>query len=338
MPLKPLAILVMEQDRRADVYPDPVIARLDEMVTLQRPFHTRESLAHCLTLDPTALAETRLLFTSWGAPRLDAGLLSAMPRLEAVFHAAGSVKTITTDEFWQAGIPMVSAASANAVPVAEFAVAQILLGLKQTHRLSREIRDRGAFPPVKPVLAGAAQSTVGLLSLGEIGSAVASWLQSTSVRVIAHDPMVSPDRASRLGVELVGLEKLFAASSVVSIHTPLLPQTHGLVTGRLVSMLPEGATLLNTARGAVIEEAELVEVLGRRPDLTAVLDVTWPEPPLPGSALYTLPNVVLTPHISGAMGVERGRMGQLVAREAGRWVHGVPLNHAVRRDRIAHIA
>lgn len=316
----PTALLVMEQPRRADVYPVGVLEKLADLVEWQGPPLTREQLA----ADPGVLDGVEILLTGWGAPVLDAHLLRHAPRLRAVLVAAGSVRPLTTPEFWARGIPIVSAAAANAIPVAEFTLAQILLALKQFHRISREIKETGRYPDGVRV-AGAYGSRVGLLGLGEIGRLVASHLRRFDIEVLATDPVA----AAEPGVRLVPLVELFDACDVVSLHAPLVAQTEGLVDGALLDRLGTGATLINTARGAVVDEPSVVEVLRRRPDLTAVLDVTWPEPPPPGSPLYGLPNVVLTPHLAGAMGAERARMGELVLAEVGRLIAGEPLRHAV---------
>ncbi|WP_214321233.1 hydroxyacid dehydrogenase [Nonomuraea sediminis] len=314
------ALLVMEERRRADVYPAHVLERLADLVEWQAPAMTREQLA----ADPRVLSEVEILLSGWGAPVLDAGLLGHAPRLRAVLVAAGSVHPLTTPDFWARGIPIVSAASANAIPVAEFTLAQILLALKQFHRISREIKELGRYPDEVHV-AGAYRSRVGLLGLGEIGRRVASQLRAFDLEVVAYDPHAP----ARLGIPLLPLAELFETCEVVSVHAPLLPETTGLVDGPLVARLSAGATLINTARGAVLDEPSVVEVLRGRPDLTAVLDVTWPEPPEPGSPLYGLPNAVLTPHLAGAMGAERGRMGELVLAEVAHLAAGEPLRHAV---------
>lgn len=153
--------------------------------------------------------------------------------------------------------------------------------------------------------------------------------------MLACDPVVDPVTAAGLGVRLTGIEELFEACHVVSVHAPLLPETERLVGRRLMALLPEGATLINTARGAVLDEPEVIAVLRDRPDLTAVLDVTWPEPPDPGSPLFTLPNVLLTPHLAGALGGERARLGELVRDELRRFVRGEPLLHAIEPSRAA---
>ncbi|MFD6588219.1 hydroxyacid dehydrogenase [Streptomyces anulatus] len=320
----PAALLVMEEKRRADVYPTHVLDEIGELAHWQGPALTRDALGR----DPGALEGVEVLLTGWGAPVLDADLLAHAPELKAVLVAAGSVRHLTTPEFWARGIPIVSAAAANARPVAEFTLGQILLGLKQVHRLGREAAAARRYPR-DPRVAGGYGSRVGLFGLGQIGRLVAEHLRRFDVEVLACDPVVEPAVARGWGVRLTGIEELFASCDVVSVHAPLLPETVGVVNGPLVSLLPEGATLVNTARGAVLNEPEVIGVLRDRPDLTAVLDVTFPEPPDPLSPLFTLPNVLLTPHLAGAMGRERARLGELVRDELRRLVCGDPLLHAV---------
>jgi phosphoglycerate dehydrogenase-like enzyme len=145
-------------------------------------------------------------------------------------------------------------------------------------------------------------------------------------------------RAAELGVELVDLDRLFAEADVVSLHTPWLPETEGLIAGRHFERLRPGATFINTARGAVVREPEMTAVLQRRPEVYAVLDVTWPEPPAAGSPLYTLPNVFLTPHMAGSMGPECRRMGRFMADELGRYLRGDSLLGEVTREAAARLA
>ena len=106
----------------------------------------------------------------------------------------------------------------------------------------------------------------------------------------------------------------------------------------LLERMPQGAVLINTARGGLIDEQELVDVLRRRPDLTAQLDVTVVEPPAADSELWELANIELTPHVAGSMGDDRGAMGRLVADELGRLAQGLPLQHRVGRDQLARMA
>jgi phosphoglycerate dehydrogenase-like enzyme len=181
-------------------------------------------------------------------------------------------------------------------------------------------------------VAGAYGSTVGIISLGAIGRMVSERLRAFDVQVIAHDPFTTPEQAHALNVTLTSLEDVFARADVVSCHTPWLPETEGLLTGAHFRSMKPGASFINTARGAVVNEAGLIAALQERPDLFAVLDVTWPEPPEPDSPLYTLPNVLLTPHIAGSMHGECRRMGRAMVDELARWQRGEPLKYVVNRQ------
>jgi len=292
-----------------------------------------------LALTPPWLGETEVLFTGWDAPRLDAKLLARMPRLRAVFYGAGSIRPITSDALWDRGIVVTSAASLNAQPVVEFTVGAILLSFKRVWHHARLVRAERGYAALRalPVPTGWG-ATIGLVSLGLIGRRVAEQLRAYDVRVLAHDPMLTAEQCAELGVEAVSLAELFGRSDIVSLHTPLLPETLGLVDAALLARLRPGATLINTARGGLIREPDLVAMLAARPDVQAILDVTDPEPPRRDSPLYDLPNVFLTPHIAGSIGAECRRMGRAMVEEFHRYARGEPLRHAVTREQLARMA
>ncbi len=227
-------------------------------------------------------------------------------------------------------ILIVNAAAANALPVAEFTLAQILFSLKLGWNHVRQLKERPSPAGYHRLpMPGAYGSTVGIVSLGAIGRRLCELLQPFSLRKIAYDPVVSPETFAEFGVSPSKLTHLFAQSNVVTIHTPWLKETEGLITGDLIASMKPYGTLINTARGAIINEEELIEVLVQRPDITAVLDVTHPEPPLPHSLLYRMPNVILTPHIAGSWGSEVCRMAELMIEEFLAWREGAPSRHAV---------
>jgi phosphoglycerate dehydrogenase-like enzyme len=122
---------------------------------------------------------------------------------------------------------------------------------------------------------------------------------------IVFDPFLSDGDADRLGVEKVELADAFKRGLVVSNHLANLSETVGMLTADHFSSLPENATFVNTGRGATLDEKAMIEVFQSRSDLTAVLDVTFPEPPEEDSPLYTMENVILTPHIAGPSGVRK---------------------------------
>ncbi len=283
------------------------------------------------------LAGVEVVVGGWGMPRMTPELLGILPSLKFIFYGAGSIKGFATDEMWGMGVRVASAWAANAVPVAELAFAEIILSLKNFWAASARYKSSRGEKKF-PTPAGAYKSTVGLVSLGMIGRLVVEKLKTLDVKIIAYDPFVTDEDASRLGCEIVGLDELFRRSDAISCHTPWLKETEKMITGRHFETMKAASTFINTARGAVVDEPAMVEVLRKRPDIHAVLDVTWPEPPPKDSPLYELPNVVLSPHIAGSMGAECRRMGQYMIEEIRKYQKGAKLEYEITRETSAKLA
>lgn len=332
--MKPLALFVADAEILPSIFGtaerEALAARLDFVAP---PLTAAELIG---TRHPVASAQ--IMVTSWSPPIMDEMMLARLPRLRAIFHAAGSVKPLVTDALWQRGIRVSSAARVNAIPVADFTLSQVVFCLKHGWHRVFEVREGRVFRREDETVAGTYGSTVGLISLGHTGRLVAERLRSLEVEVIAYDPFVGVSEASKLGVQLCSLDEVFAQSHVVSCHTPLLPETRHMIRGEHFSRMRPGAAFINTARAPVVDEAEMVAVLARRPDLVAVLDVTDPEPPPLDSPLRQLPNIVITPHIAGSLGREYQRIGRMVVDEVGRYLDGRPLLGEVTHDRISLIA
>jgi phosphoglycerate dehydrogenase-like enzyme len=329
----PQAALLLFPDALASAYGDPVLARLKARAgapLVIAPADTWRAHAQ-------SLAEVEVIFSGWGAPRMDEDFLRHVPRLQAVFYAGGSIRYFVTEAFWRRGIRLTTAQAINAIPVAEYTVAALSLGLKRFWHYARVTRETRDFPESRP-MAGAFGTTVGLVSYGTIARLVRQKLKQLELEVMVHDPFLSDTEAAREQVRKVGLDELFASADAVSVHTPHLASTAGLIKGRHFEQMKPGSVFLNTARGEVVNEPEMIAVLQRRPDLQAVLDVTAPEPPVPGSLLYSLPNVVLTPHIAGSVGRECLRMGHAMVDEFERYQAGQPLNWEITADRAESIA
>jgi len=331
---KPKGLFALEPPFFDLVYGGENFRRLQNLVDIHSPSLTRQQILE----RPEVLRDVELIFSSWGAPSFDRTILEAAPRLQAVFHAAGTVKPLVTDEFWSRKVTLANAASANAIPVAEFTLAQIILSLKRTWWYIREIERTSSYPDRTSHQSygpGCYGSVIGIVSLGRIGRLVVERLRILDVRVIAYDPFVSPKRARELGVELVSLEDLFVRSDVVSLHTPWLAETDGLITGRHLASMKHNATLINTARGRIVREKEMLEVLQQRPDLFAILDTVADEPPPKDSPLYHLPNIVLTPHIAGSQHDECRRLGRFMVDETERFLSGENLLWQVTPEQMA---
>lgn len=277
-------------------------------------------------------ADVKYLFSTWGMPELtEEQIRTCLPKLECVFYAAGSVQYFARP-FLNLGIKVFSAWMANAVPVAEYAVAQILLANKGFYAASRLASqgDRAGAKTVFRSYPGNFGTTVGILGTGAIGSMMCQMLKAYDVKVLAFNyPPLSAEQAVELGVEPADIDTIFRTCQTVSNHIADNEQTKGLFTrAHFESMLPY-ATFINTGRGAQVQEDALIDVLTQRPDLTAVLDVTFPEPPVPESPFYTLDNCVLTPHIAGSSGNEVHRMAQYMADELSRHLSGETCKYEV---------
>ncbi len=286
---------------------------------------------------PELLAEVEVIFSGWGAPKMDEAFLEMAPKLVAVFYGAGSIRHFMSEAFWARKITITSAYAMNAVPVAEYTLATILLSLKNFWKQAFESRELGRFPE-RARCAGAYGSKVGLISLGMIGRLVRERLRPFDLEVLAYDPFVTPEQATVLGIEMVSLDEIFKQCDVISLHTPWLKETEGMIQGRHFEMMKPHATFLNTARGAVVNEAQMIEVLKRRTDVMALLDVTHPEPAAPDSPLWKLPNVILTPHIAGSQDRECRRMGRLMIDEFDRWNRGENLKWSISKEKSALLA
>ncbi|MFJ5954598.1 hydroxyacid dehydrogenase [Paenarthrobacter sp. NPDC092416] len=329
------AAFVMGSRNLPTLFSPEDLARLRGMVHLLDPRPVADFSA------PGALerlADAELLITGWGAPTIDSPVLDQLPRLRCIVHAAGTVKTFLSPEVYERGIQVSSSAAANAVPVAEFTFAAIVMGLKRARRFSEQLRTTGAsrnaagFPAI-----GTNGVTIGLVGASRVGRLVVGLLKNLDARVLVYDPYLTAVEASALGVETVGLDQLCELSNVVSVHAPDIPETRGIIGARQLRLMKDGTLLINTARGALIDAPALTaELVSGR--LDAYLDVTVPEPLPADSVLHTLPNVVLTPHIAGAMGNEIHRLGSHAVMEVRRLSEGLPLAYPVLAADLARIA
>jgi phosphoglycerate dehydrogenase-like enzyme len=285
-----------------------------------------------------ALARADVLVTGWGCPRVDAAVLDRMPRLRLVAHAAGTVKGHLDPVCWERGVQVTTAAAANAVPVVEFALAQILLAGKDLLGAAARYAAGTPRPPHEgEPLVGNYGRVVGIIGASTIGRGVLERLRTFDLRLLLADPTVTAEEAERLGAELVALDTLMARSDVVSLHAPQLPGTVGMIGPPQLAALRDGATFLNTARGRIVDHQALRRELvsGR---ISAMLDVTDPEPLEPGDELFGLPNVLLTPHIAGSMGNELHRMAAMALDEVEHLAAGAPLRHPVHLEDLARMA
>ncbi|MGZ0711879.1 hydroxyacid dehydrogenase (plasmid) [Coraliomargarita sp. W4R53] len=283
------------------------------------------------------MADVDVLVTGWGTPPLSEAVAAALPRLKAVVHSGGATTSLLSPGM-QRSVRLSSAGAVNSIPVAEYSLAMILLACKQVFRSQRLYKQQRAHIDREVVFpaAGNYGQTVGIVGASKIGRHVIELLRPFALRVLVHDPYISAQDAAELQVELVSLQDLMASSDVVSLHVPLTTETSSMIGAAELACMRSGATLLNTARGSVVDMSALEEELvsGR---IDAILDVTDPFEPLPAeSALWDCPNVIITPHVAGSMGTELRRMGEHVAEELTRALQGEEFLAPVLSDDFPH--
>ena len=283
-----------------------------------------------------ALENLEVIFSTWGMSALSVDQISRLPRLKAIFYAAGTVKEFAKP-FLDAGSLVTSAATANAVPVARFTLAHILLGLKGWYRNVREYDE-----PRKYKLAfrgpGIFEQRVAILGAGAIGSRVIDLLRPMGLQLLVFDPFLDESKAARLGVEIISLADAFQQAQVVSNHLADLPETRNMISKNHFTSMREGAVFINTGRGWTVDTEAMMDVISTRPDLTMVLDVSRPEPPEAGSPLYHLPNVHLSSHIAGSIGDEPIAMADHALEEFRVWASGGIPDSSISAEMLARMA
>lgn len=287
------------------------------------------------------LARAEVIIGHWGCPLIDGDILDRAPNLGLFAYAAGTIKETVTDAVFARGIRVTSGAKANAEPVAEFTLAAILFANKEV------FWRRLQAPAAEPLLLvpdtaahriGNWAKTIGIVGASLVGRRVIELLAPfPELRVLLYDPFVSDTEAAALGVEKVELDDLCRRVDILSIHAPDLSSTRHLIGAAQLAALRTGATVINTARPAIIDQDALTAEL-RAGRLWAVLDVTDPEPLPDDHVLRTLPNAFVTPHLAGSEGRELGRMTTHVADEIRRWVADEPPLNGVTLEQLARLA
>jgi phosphoglycerate dehydrogenase-like enzyme len=322
------AVFLAEKNNPAlgKVFDERVMERLHEQVELYPEWINRDNIG----LHENHLKQVEIAFSTWGMPLFtEDELRSYMPNLQILFYGAGSVQRFARP-FLSRGCVVVSAWSANAVPVAEYTAAQIVLANKGFYQASSHYKQSsGKDRRAKNLYPGNYGARVGILGAGMIGQKVIELLKAFQLHVDVFDPFLSDARAAELGVHKSSLKEIFTHCDTISNHLANLPATVGMLNKEHFDRMLPHATFINTGRGAQVVEEDLIRALTEIPTRTGVLDVTYPEPVQPDSGLLKLENVILTPHIAGSMNREVARMGHTIADEFKRYCNGEALQYQV---------
>lgn len=331
------AIFLCEKtDKIFSVFTDETVSELQKLTDIEKKVYIKEEVLR----DPALFSDIAFIFSTWGMPEFTENEIKlCFPSLKCVFYGAGTVQSFARP-FLNCGVKVFSAWAANAVPVAEFTVAQIILANKGyflTNRLYHAEGRKSAGAAFKKCN-GNYGETVGIIGAGMIGKLVIGILKQYNLKVIVFDPFLSDEKADELGVEKCELGELFARAFVVSNHLANNEQTKGMLHYDHFCRMRENAVFINTGRGAQVVEDDLVRALAERPDLTALLDVTYPEPPVENHPFYTLPNCLLTPHIAGSAGDEVARMGEYMLTDCQAYLSGELCHYEVTEKMLETMA
>ncbi|MDF2699957.1 MAG: D-isomer specific 2-hydroxyacid dehydrogenase NAD-binding protein [Haloplasmataceae bacterium] len=332
------AILMTDGNKLYNVYPENILNLIKQKVSLFGTVINSKNINEY----KEEIKQAELIFTTWGMLSFtEEEIANLMPNLKMIFYAAGSVKYFA-QPFINKGIKVISAWQANSIPTAEFAATQIVLANKGFYQSQLLVKKTSYYSALhfNDFYPGNYGVKVGLLGAGMVGSHVIKILNGMGVNVdiLVYDPFLSEERAKFLDVKKTDLETIFSTCQTISNHLANVEQTQKMITrAHFEKMLPY-ATFINTGRGQQIVEEDLINALKEVPTRTAVLDVTFPEPPLPDSELLNMDNVFLTPHIAGSKGNELARMSQYMVEELIRWMNGENLKYNVSLEMLTTMA
>lgn len=336
--MKPKGIYMGTHEAICNAFSDEIQKKISEKLDILPTFYSADFFKE--QSDLSELKDVEYIFSTWGIAKLDEATLERiMPKLKAVFYAAGTVQQFARP-FMNRGVKIFSAWGANAVPVAEVTASEILLankGFFQTlHRGGSSTWTEHDCAKPHP---GNYNTNVGIIGAGMIGTLVIKALKNYKLNIKVFDPFMSDERANELGVEKVSsLSQLFSECHVISNHLANNDKTVGMIDKSCFDRMGNSAVFINTGRGRQVVEGDMIAALKEVPTRCAVLDVTYPEPPEEGSELYTMPNVFLTPHMAGSIGNEVQRMGEYMYDEFTAFIDGQPTKYMVTEKMLETMA
>jgi phosphoglycerate dehydrogenase-like enzyme len=288
---------------------------------------------------PELVAGATACITGWGTPPISEVLLTDNPQLRLIAHTAGSIRKLVPLVAVERGLRVSHAAAIIADAVAEFVIAQLLLSVRPLHLIDQEMKAGVDWFQIREQRLGQllGSRTVGVVGAGYVGRIVIRLLTAFGCRILVFDPLLTDEAAAELGVERRSLADLFAASDLVTLHAPVLPETRGMIDADLLRQLRDGAVFVNTARAALVDEGALLDEL-RSGRITAALDVFDTEPLPVDSPFRALPDALLSPHAAGHSTDTYLQQGQAMVDEVRRYLHGEPLQYEVTPAMLATMA
>ncbi len=280
------------------------------------------------------IKNANIVITSWGNDLLTKEILDNAPDIKLIVHAAGSVKPILSKEIIKREIPIANNAKVLGKGVAETTLGLTITSVKNIFYLNQQTtRGNWIRKPIREMV----DLSIGVIGAGWVGKHYIKLLQSFDVDVLLYDPTLTDNQVSKLGATKVELNKLLTDSDVISIHAPAIDETYHLLNYENLSLLKDGAILINTARGSIIDEKDLLRILQEK-NIFACIDVTDPEPPSENHPFRQLDNVILTPHIAGLAGNGKLAIGKNTVNIIKRFLNNEKIDEIVNIENIDNLA
>lgn len=277
------------------------------------------------------IGEIDALLIRSGTTVTRAAIEKAGPRLKLIGRAGVGTDNIDKPAATEKGIVVMNTPFGNTTSAAEQAIALIFATARNTARADRLMHDK-KWEKKDLVGSEVFEKTLGLIGMGKIGSHVAKVMAAAGMKIIAYDPFLSADRAKQMGVELVTLEEIQKRADFVTIHTPLTDQTRGLLSLDFMKKMKPGVRIINCARGNIIDEAALAELVKSGHIAGAALDVFAKEPLDPASPLIGVKNMLLTPHLGASTEEAEERCGLQMAEQVIKYFKDGEIVNAVNLD------
>jgi D-3-phosphoglycerate dehydrogenase / 2-oxoglutarate reductase len=261
--------------------------------------------------------------------KVTADVLAAATRLRVVGRAGVGVDNIDIDAATQHGVLVLNAPTGNTIAAAEHAVAMMLALARNIPAADASLR-AGRWERSRMMGVELRDRTLGVLGLGKIGFEVARIAgEGLRMRVLAHDPLVTHDRAEQAGAELVDMDTLLAESDVISVHVPLTDRTRGVIGAAELRRMRRGARIINVARGGIIDETALADAVRDGVIAGAAVDVFTSEPVPAGHPLIGVEGIVVTPHLGASTAEAQVNVAADVADQIVEYLHGGSPRYAV---------
>lgn len=280
-----------------------------------------------------ALENVDICVCGWGTPRFDAVVLEKANRLQLIAYMCGSVSGIVSDELFDRGIHVVSGNDVFAETLAEGTLAYMLVALRRIPEYSDMMQETG-WHPAERYTQSLIGKSVGIIGLGATSQYLINMLKPFHVNIKLFSRHLSEEQAAELGVEKAELTDIFTTCDIVSLHCARNAQNYHMVSDDLLRLMKQGALLVNTARGDIVDEEALAEHL-RSGHFRAILDVYETEPLPMDSKLRHLQNCILIPHMGGPTIDRRRDAARIVLDDIRNFKDHLPLKHEISRTRAA---